>query len=53
MVIAMSRRWLTERRKHNEELAPGAARVLVLGYLIAAGLGVVAGMLWIAWNLLR
>jgi hypothetical protein len=27
--------------------------LLVMGFLIAAGTGVLAGMLWIAWNLLR
>jgi hypothetical protein len=48
----MPKRWLIQRRTQTE-LGPAAARLLVLGYLIAAGMGVVAGILWIGWHLLQ
>jgi len=50
----MSRRWPAVRRQEEEE--PGSeltARLLILGYLVAAGVGVLAGLIWIGWNLLH
>lgn len=48
----MPKRWLVERRT-QAELGPTATRLLVLGYLIAAAIGVVAGLIWIGWHLLQ
>lgn len=51
---AMSRRWPTQLSEEEHQPASAAtSRLLVKGFLIAAGSGLVAGMLWIAWNLLR
>lgn len=50
----MSRRWPIERRDESDRPASGAvSRMLVLGFLVAAGLGFVAGAIWIGWNLLQ
>lgn len=50
----MSKRWPTQPREEEDQPASGTtSRLLVIGFLIAAGSGLVAGMLWIGWNLLR
>jgi hypothetical protein len=48
----MSRRWPTGRTHEEDE--PGSAafsRVLVAGFLIAALLGLLSGLGWMAWRL--
>lgn len=50
----MSARWSTIRKHDNE--SPGSldiSRLLVTGFLIAALLGLLTGVVWVAWNLLR
>ena len=50
----MGRRLLLHRRQ--EEAQPVSAdvgRLLVLGFVIAAFLGLAAGAAWITWNLIR
>ena len=50
----MSRRLPIERREDADRPASGpVSRVLVLGFLVAGGLGLVAGVIWIGWNLLQ
>jgi hypothetical protein len=50
----MSKRWPIQPREEEEQPASATtSRLLVTGFLIAAGAGLLAGMLWIAWNLLR
>jgi hypothetical protein len=46
----MSNRWSTVRR-HDDEHAPGLdlSRGIVLGFLIAAGLGLLAGAGWLSY----
>lgn len=50
----MSKRWPTGR-SHDEDLpASGAvSRALVLGFIVAGAMGVVAGAIWMGWNLLQ
>ena len=50
----MSTRWSTVRG-HDEEPSPGVdlSRLLVLGFLIAALLGLVTGIGWVGCNLFR
>jgi hypothetical protein len=40
----------------NEEdhvASPEASRLLATGFLVAAVLGVISGLVWIVWNLLK
>ena len=49
----MSTRWSTTRKQDNE--SPGSvdvSRLLVIGFLIAALLGLLTGVVWVGWNLL-
>lgn len=50
----MSKRW-PSGRSHDDELpASGAvSRALVLGFIVAAAMGLVAGVIWMGWNLIR
>ena len=50
----MSARWSTIRKHDNE--SPGSvdiSRLLVMGFLIAALLGLLTGVVWVGWTLLR
>jgi hypothetical protein len=50
----MSRRLPSGR--YREEEPPASApmsRLLVMGFLAAAGLGLAAGVLWLLWNFFR
>jgi hypothetical protein len=49
----MPNRWSTVRRRHGDS-APGLdlSRVIVIGFLVAALLGVLTGLGWIAWRLM-
>ena len=50
----MSRRWPIERREESDRPASATvSRTLVLGFLVAGGLGLLAGAIWIVWNLLQ
>lgn len=50
----MSTRWSTIRKHDNERPAPAdISRLLVMGFLIAALLGLLSGVVWVGWNLLR
>jgi len=50
----MSRRWPTGRSHEMDEPASaGLSRLLVLGFLIAAALGLMAGIGWMGYQLLR
>ena len=50
----MSRRWPTVATHDEEQPAsPEVSRLLVIGFLIAALLGLLTGVGWIGWNLLR
>ncbi len=50
----MSRRWPSGRTHEEEQPAsPEVSRLLVLGFLIAALLGLLTGVVWVGWNLLR
>ena len=50
----MSKRWPIQLAEEEQQPASATtSRLLVIGFLIAAGAGLVAGTLWIAWNLLR
>lgn len=50
----MSRRWPTDRGDEEDEPASGdVSRFLVMGFLIASGLGLAAGLGWVSFNLLR
>jgi len=50
----MSTRWSTIRKHDNEQPASTEiSRLLVLGFLIAALLGLLTGVVWVGWNLLR
>ena len=49
----MSTRWSTIRKHDNE--SPGSidvSRLLVMGFLTAALLGLLTGVVWVGWNLL-
>ncbi len=49
----MPTRWSTIRKHDNE--SPGSvdvSRLLVTGFLIAALLGLLTGVVWVGWNLL-
>jgi len=50
----MPNRWSTVRR-HDGDSSPGLdlSRVLVIGFLIAALLGVLTGLGWMAWRLIN
>ena len=50
----MARRVPPGRLNEDEQVAsPEVARLLVLGFVIAAGLGFVIGLVWVVWNLVR
>jgi hypothetical protein len=50
----MSRRLPSSRSYDDEQPAsPEVSRLLVLGFLIAALLGLLIGVGWAGWNLLR
>jgi hypothetical protein len=50
----MARRLPLHRREEEEQpVSPDVGRLIVLGFVIAAVLGVVIGAVWIVWNLLR
>jgi hypothetical protein len=50
----MSGRWSTVRR-HDDEAAPGLdlSRVIVMGFLIAALLGMATGLGWMGFQFVR
>jgi ABC-type nitrate/sulfonate/bicarbonate transport system permease component len=50
----MAPRWL-RHRTHEQELPASAAtsRLLALGFLVAALLGLLAGIVWLGWNVAR
>lgn len=50
----MSRRW-PYGRTHEEEQPASAdvSRLLVMGFLIAALLGLLTGVAWVGWNLIK
>jgi hypothetical protein len=49
----MARRLPLHRREEEEQpVSPDIGRLIVLGFVIAALLGLVAGAVWIAWNLI-
>ena len=48
----MSRRWPSGRTNDEEQPASaGVSRLLVMGFLIAAILGLLIGVAWVGWNL--
>jgi hypothetical protein len=50
----MSRRWPTGRSQEEEQPASAdVSRLLVLGFLVAALLGLATGIGWVSYNLLR
>jgi hypothetical protein len=50
----MARRLPLHRREEEEQpVSPDVGRVIVLGFVIAALLGLLIGVGWILWNLLR
>lgn len=50
----MGRRLPLHRREEEEQpVSPELGRLIVLGFLIAAVLGLATGAVWIAWNLIR
>jgi hypothetical protein len=50
----MARRLPLHRREEEEQpVSPDVGRVLVLGFVIAALLGLAGGAVWIMWNLIR
>ena len=50
----MSTRWSTIR-SHDDGQSPSAdvSRLLVIGFLIAALLGLLTGLAWVGWNLIK
>ena len=50
----MSRRW-PPGRTHDEQqpASAGVSRLLVMGFLIAALLGLLTGLAWVGWNLIK
>ncbi len=47
-----TRKSFVKRHQHDEDVAsPAFSRLFVLAFLVAALLGVVTGIGWIAWNL--
>ena len=42
---------ILERKREAEPASPDVSRVLVLGFVVAALLGLVAGVGWVGWNL--
>jgi hypothetical protein len=50
----MGRRLPLHRREEEEQpVSPDVGRVIVLGFVIAALLGLAMGGVWIVWNLIR
>ena len=50
----MSRRLPTGRYREEEPPASGPlSRLIVIGFLAAAGLGLIAGLIWLLWNVFR
>jgi hypothetical protein len=40
-------------RDEDHVASAGVSRLLVLGFLIAVGLGLLVGLGWVLWNLIR
>jgi hypothetical protein len=50
----MGRRLPLHRREEEEQpVSPDVGRLILLGFAIAAVLGVITGAVWVAWNLIR
>ena len=50
----MSRRWPTGRTHEVDEPAsPELSRLLIMGFLVAAGLGLLTGLVWMGYEFLR
>ena len=50
----MARHTPAVRRRNDEfETSPGVSRFVILGFVVAAILGLSTGVIWIAWNLIR
>lgn len=50
----MSRRWPAGRTHEEEQPAStDVSRLFVIGFLIAALLGLLTGVVWVGWNLLK
>jgi uncharacterized protein involved in exopolysaccharide biosynthesis len=50
----MARRLPLHRREEEEQpVSPDVGRLIVLGFVIAAFLGLVIGAMWIGWSLFR
>ena len=50
----MADRWSSVRRHHDEPSpSPTVSRLLVLGFVVAALLGLTTGVIWVGWNLVR
>lgn len=48
----MLNRWRQDEIEEREQPAsPAFSRLLVVGYLIAGLLGLLMGLIWVAWNL--
>jgi hypothetical protein len=46
---------MSRRRRHDEDdepASPEVSRLLVVAYLIAAAVGLIAGVIWVLWHLL-
>ena len=47
-------RWSTIRKHDNEQSASAeVSRLLVMGFLIAALLGLLTGLAWVGWNVIK
>ena len=44
---------LHRREEEEQPVSPDVGRLIVLGFVVAALLGLVVGSVWIAWNLIR
>lgn len=49
----MSRYHANDPRQDDEILSPGFTRLLAVAFGTAMLLGLVSGLVWIAWNLVR
>ena len=50
----MGRRLPLHRREEEEQpVSPDVGRLILLGFAIAALLGLLTGVVWIGWNLVR
>jgi hypothetical protein len=41
------------KRQHDHPASSTVSRALVVGFLVAGSLGLVAGLLWLGWNWIR